>query len=107
MGNLTIDCQLVTQTCECCGATYDVSQGSVYESGVPFGIYLAAMHGCKEKLLFLAIAIVLNADTRETCAAALMSWPTETEIRMAFTDPEESPWHARSPYVRPAARSRL
>src|SRR5438094_10497841 len=90
---LTIDHQVVEQTCEHCKTDFQVSRGSVFSEGHPIGIYLASMHACYEgRLVYLAIALRENAKGQRNPNAVMLSiWPTETDILMSIVDPAESP----------------
>jgi hypothetical protein len=93
MRKIAIDFELLDQTCSCCDAPFQVSRGGVYEDGQPIGLYLAAMHGCDQRMALLAIAVQTDPQNpEETTSIALDVWSTDTEIQMSVTDPEESPW---------------
>lgn len=97
MSELTIDYQLASQTCDHCKAQFDVSRGRVYNDGKPAGLYLAAMHGCRSRLVFLAVALRENLNLNFPFVCFLLKVRlAPTEIQMTVTDPEESPWASES-----------
>jgi hypothetical protein len=94
MTKISLDYQMVSQTCDCCGKRFNVSRGSLYEDGDGIGIYLAAMHSChSEKTVRLAITLREEyMMLPEVCCVAMDVWPTETKLQMLVTDAKESPW---------------
>ena len=83
MGQITIDFEVVNQSCDHCHATFDLSRGSVYENGSRFSIYLAGMHKCHSgKLVHLVIAVSEGyKDFDETCAVACGSIQQKETLR--------------------------
>lgn len=98
MSQITIDQQVVSQVCDHCHETYDVSRGSVYDGGSGFSIYLAGMHKCLSgRLAHLTIAVREGYQGfQETCAVAMQVWATETAFQMLVVDPKDSPWRGES-----------
>src|SRR5688572_32856539 len=59
VGEVTLDRQHATETCEHCRGAIAVSRGSVYDDGRPSGLYLAGMHRCDvEPVAILALALL-------------------------------------------------
>ena len=98
MSQITIDHQDVSQTCDHCHKTFDVSRGSVYEDGEGFSIYLAGMHECHSgRSVHLAIAVREGyKEFQETCAVAMQVRATETDFEMFVADVKDSPWRGES-----------
>jgi hypothetical protein len=101
MAAITIDHQLAQETCPCCGIQFEVSRGCAYQDGEPYGIYLAAMHGCRQRMVLLAVGLQADGDNAsKTVCATLKVWCTPAQFEVSFTDPRESPW-AREEYLQP------
>ena len=94
MGQITIDYQVVSRTCDHCHEKFDVSRGAVYDDGEGFSLYLAGMHKCYYgRLVHLAIAIRGGyKEFQETCAVAVQVAAAEVDFEMFVVDAKDSPW---------------
>lgn len=91
--DITLDRQLVHQTCSGCASEFAAVRGSVFDSGRPIGLYLIALHGHTQggKLAHLALAFMNEyGDSPE--AAALCVEATSTDFNYTVVDWSESPW---------------
>ena len=92
MGQLTLDRQGTTETCAHCRAPIAVSRGSVYDDGLPVGLYLAGMHRCStQPVAILALALLPQEGARPQ-AVHLRVVESAEAVEMMFLDPAESPW---------------
>ena len=94
---ITLDRQVVHQTCPSCSSEFLVVRGSVFESGRPIGLYLIALHGHTDggRLAHLALAFVNeHGDSPE--AAALYVNATSTDFNYTVVDWSESPWKSET-----------
>ena len=90
---LTLDQQQVDDACPHCGDMYAVLRGSAYEDGVPFALYLIALHGHDEtnqRVAHLAVAIRASDGSKEAVAIALIG--ASDRMGFNFIDWDLSPW---------------
>ena len=100
MGKITIDYQVVDETCNHCHDTFQTTRGAVYDDSRGFGLYLAALHACHSgRVAHLVVAVRQGYQTfRETCSVAMQITPTETDFQMAVVNAEDSLWISE-PYL--------
>jgi hypothetical protein len=103
MDQLTLDRQLVNQTCDHCGRVFHVIRGHAYDNPTQapahvVGIYMVGLHTCNgPKLAHLAIAVRAPEPAAESRhAVALTAWASETDYEMAVVDGEASPWRGEA-----------
>jgi hypothetical protein len=94
MTQITLDREIVRQTCSHCQTKFLICRGSVYDEGKPFAIYLAALHCCQPgSLVNLVISIAKgNHSLKENTAVALNITPMESENQFRIVEPHDSPW---------------
>ena len=92
MGQLTLDRQRTTETCEHCRAPIAVSRGSVYDDGRAVGLYLAGMHRCSMQPVAILALALLPPDGGPPQAVHLRVLESAEAAEMMFLDPADSPW---------------
>lgn len=89
---ISLDRQTFTETCPGCGASFSGVRGSIFEDGIPRGLYLVALHGHEAAAVaHLAIAR-LTPESNQPQAVALRVSATDEQFRFTFTDWRLSPW---------------
>jgi hypothetical protein len=98
MAYITLDHQIVEQTCPHCHRSFSLCQSSVYDEGKPSAIYLAALHCCQPgALVNLGVSIIKGYNTlEETTAIALKAVPSKTEVQGSIVEPQDSPWETET-----------
>src|SRR3954465_10320064 len=74
--------------CECCGLRSTTVHGIVYGAGAAFAVYHAGWTS-NHPQLGVNLAVAVGDDT---VAFAMEAFPTESEIRFALVEPEQSPF---------------
>jgi hypothetical protein len=87
---LSIQYQLVRETCRHCGAEYDVVRGPVLDEEAGVGLYLAGLHRCRSGGSAVLTVSILDGDSPLTFT--LHAWPRDKDIAMVFIDGAGSPW---------------
>lgn len=93
---ITLDRQVVSQSCEACDADFTVVRGGVYDSGDGCGLYLIALHGHSPdgRLAHLAIAVLdRSGDEPVPLAAVMQVTSTPEQYGFALVEWNTSPWH--------------
>jgi len=94
MASISLDKQLVLQTCPHCQEIFSVCRGVVYDDGRPMALYLAALHKCFEgKNVHLTIGFpggYLSITEPTSFAINVKSSDNNFEVRLV--EPNDSPW---------------
>jgi hypothetical protein len=94
VGEITLDRQQTTESCEHCREPIAISRGSVYDDGHPSGLYPAGMHRCNVEPVAIVALAPLPPGGAEPQAVHLHVRGTSEAVEMVFLDPGESPWRA-------------
>jgi hypothetical protein len=82
--------------CECCATRSTTVHGFVYRAGEAFAVYHAGWTSSHPQLgVTLAIAIGAwddDDDAGDRVAFGMEAFSTESEIRFALVEPDQSPW---------------
>lgn len=89
MNEFSLDTQVQTESCPHCGTEFPIRSGNVLLDNQPIGFHAAALHGCQERLLFMAIVL---GDEDGSTGFFFKGWPAEDTLKLQVTDPEESPF---------------
>lgn len=97
MTDITLDRQVLRQTCPGCGSEFVVVRGSVFDSDQPIGLYIVALHGHTSggRLAHLALAFV-NGHSASPTAATLFIETTADHFNFTVVDWSESPWKSET-----------
>jgi len=89
---ISLDQQTKPQRCPECDVEFTVVRGSVYEAGLPIGLYLIALHGHapEGRLAHLAVAVLDLAGRPQAVAMTVLA--TSEQFGYTAVDWSESPW---------------
>jgi hypothetical protein len=92
--NITLDRQVATKRCDSCKVTFTTVRGSVFDAGVPFGLYLIALHGHSPRgpMAHLAVAVLPRGAEAAPVAAAMEVISMPDQIGYSVVNWTDSPW---------------
>jgi hypothetical protein len=95
MSDFSINSQLFSDTCPACGQNFSITRGDILFQDDAVGNYSTAMHGCNDRLFFVAVALAEESTHGEprTVAFFMQGWPEDDSLKMQISEPEESPFY--------------